>query len=152
MPPSTGTNADIYLLTLPVIFGFVLPFVAAIGFYQCISYSRAKAIYEKRIFVMRKKLRHRLRQCKAEGVFTPRHKIREHGFEDLCELSSDDDDHTSPGNSPERGNHSVPSDSRTSDRRKSQRSTNRSGESCPSFVLEDVSMLESEEGTSDDSW
>ncbi|AYU81438.1 hypothetical protein conserved [Leishmania donovani] len=152
MPPSPGTTSDIYLLILPAIFGFVLPFVAAIGFYQCISYSRAKAIYEKRILVVRKKLRHRLRQFKAEGVVTPRHKMREHGFKDLCELSSDDDDHTTPGSSPRRENHSLPSDSRTSDRTNSQRSTNRSGEPCPSFVLEDVSMLESEEGSSDDSW
>lgn len=152
MPPSTDTTADIYLLMLPAVFGLVLPFVAAIGFYQCISYSRAKAIYEKRIFVMQKKLRHRLRHCEAAGVVTRHHKVREHGFKDLPELSSDEDDHTSHGNSPGRENHNAPSDSQTSDQSNWQRSTHRSGESCPSFVLEDVSMLESEEGDSDDSW
>ncbi|GET91230.1 hypothetical protein, unknown function [Leishmania tarentolae] len=151
MLSSADTTVDAFLLVFPVLFGVLVPFVVAIGVYQCSSYRRVKVIYNKRIVAIREKLCHRLCQYELEGLVSIRQKVREHGLNNWCELSRDDDDDTSPGNNLRKEDHSAPSGSQASDPSNSKTFTDRGDNSCSSFILEDVSMLESEEGDSDGS-
>ncbi|KAG5471443.1 hypothetical protein LSCM1_01531 [Leishmania martiniquensis] len=152
MSSSTEAATGVYLWMLLATFGFALPFLIAVGCYDCLAFIRLKDTYERRISAAQKQLRHGLLQCKAEGVFTARQRLLEVGLEDLYESSADDDEQPAPNGSRSEINDGAPDASQTAHGSSSLRPSTCGGELGFSFVLDDVTMLESEGEESSSSW
>ncbi|KPA78706.1 hypothetical protein ABB37_05839 [Leptomonas pyrrhocoris] len=163
------TSVDFYLLLVPVFFGFVLAFVGGLGIYQCTTLSRVTRTYRKRNRVLESRLSHSLAYGGARDVNAVYDTLRDWGYEDLCSAAAEivrdgkddrkrkgfrdvrntanggnEDRH---GGSSRRASHRQP----TTEQQQQQQQQLNSGSQSPSFILDEVSMLDSDEEESNES-
>lgn len=167
MSSSLTTPVDFYLLLLPAIFGFVFAFVVGLGVYQYATLCHVKKTYERRNRVLASRLAHSLNYCEAHSVTSVYDTLREWNYNDLYDSAGgkSSQSHTSKDrqhHSSRRDQESSSGDSASAHNRQGgragaasqswRRSEAGNGHlTSSSFMLDEVTVLDSDDESSSDS-